>query len=73
MGQRVAERAYNLAEAAAIKSVSVDTLREAIKSTGQPDKKTGKVMPPLLAKKVGREYRVTASALDDWFDRLDDA
>lgn len=64
--ERRAERAYTLAEAAEIKSVSVDTLRRAIHST---DPKVAH----LVAKKVGRDYRVSASALDDWFDRLTDA
>jgi excisionase family DNA binding protein len=61
---RIAERAYTLVEAAEIKSVSRDLLLRAIKAT------EGNTLP---AKKVGKGYRVTASDLDDWYSRLDDA
>jgi excisionase family DNA binding protein len=59
-----AERAYTLDEAAALLSLSKDTLRRAIKAT------EGNVLP---AKLIGGKYRIRASALDAWFDRLADA
>lgn len=62
--QRVAERAYTLVEAAEIKSVSRDLLLRAIKAT------EGNTLP---AKKVGKGYRVSASDLDAWYERLEDA
>lgn len=62
--KREAERAYTLAEAADLKSVSQDTLRRAIRATEGAT---------LSAKKVGGRLRVTASALDAWFDQLEDA
>jgi len=59
-----AEPAYTIPEAAAIKSVSPDYVRKAIHRTE----------PPFLrAKKVGRGYRIDASALDDWWEALPDA
>lgn len=61
--QIVAERAYTITEAAALKSVSPDTIRRAIKAT------EGAV---LRAKQVGRGYRISASALEDWWGQLDD-
>jgi excisionase family DNA binding protein len=61
---KVAERAYTLNEAAEIKSVSRDLLLRAIKAT------EGNTLP---AKKVGKGYRVSASDLDAWYDRLADA
>lgn len=61
---RVAERAYTLVEAAEIKSVSRDLLLRAIKAS------EGNTLP---AKKVGKGYRVSASDLDAWYDRLEDA
>lgn len=62
--QRVAERVYDLKDAAEIKSVSRDLLLRAIKAT------EGNTLP---AKKVGKGYRVKASDLDAWYDRLEDA
>lgn len=62
--QRTAERVYRLDEAAEVKSVSKDTLLRAIKAT------EGNTLP---AKRVGKGYRVKASDLDAWFDRLEDA
>lgn len=59
-----AERAYTLDEAAALLSVSKDTLRRAIKAT------SGNVLP---AKLVGRGYRIRASALETWWNGLEDA
>lgn len=64
MTARHAEAAYTLAEAAALKRVSQDTLRRAIKAT------EGNV---LRAKRIGKGYRISASALEDWFDGLDEA
>lgn len=61
---REAEKAYTLDEAAALLSISKDTLRRAIKAT------SGNVLP---AKLVGGRYRIRASALDAWFDGLEDA
>ena len=61
---KVAEKAYTLAEAAELKSVSIGYLRKAIKAT---DGNT------LAAKRVGKEYRVTASALEAFWSGLDDA
>lgn len=59
-----AEAAYTIAEAAELKRVSPDLIRRAIKSTE----------PPFIrAKKVGRGYRISASALDAWFASLEDA
>lgn len=59
--QRVAEKAYTIAEAAELKSVSPDLLKRAIKAT------EGNT---LRAVKVGRGYRVLASELDRWFNDL---
>jgi excisionase family DNA binding protein len=65
---RQAEKAYTLQEAAELKSVSVDTLRRAIRSKG------GKDAPfPLRAKKIGGKFRIPATALEEWFDGLEDA
>lgn len=62
--ERVAERAYDPEEAAAVKGVSPSTIRAAIRSTGADH---------LKAKRVGRYLRIKAGDLDDWFDRLPDA
>ena len=64
MTARSAEQVYKLREAAAIKGVSVDTLRRAIKATA------GNV---LRAKQLGKGYGIKASDLDAWFDGLPDA
>lgn len=61
MSTREAEKVYSLADAAEVKSVSVDTLRRAIHST-EPAKN-------LPAKKVGKGYGIKASDLDAWWDR----
>lgn len=62
--QVVAEAAYTIPQAAAIKNVSPDFVRRAIHRTE----------PPFLrAKKVGKSYRIGATALDEWWDQLDDA
>ena len=61
---REAEKAYSLDEAAQLKSVSKDTLRRSIRAT------EGNV---LRAKKVGRGYRISASALEDWWQGLEEA
>lgn len=61
---REAEAAYTIPEAAARKSVSPDTIRRAIRATE----------PPFLrARKVGRGYRIDASALDAWWQSLPEA
>lgn len=60
-----AEAAYTIPEAAALKRVSPDTIRRAIRST-DPDHH-------LRAKRVGKGYRIPASALEEWFDGLEDA
>ena len=60
---KVAERAYTLEEAAALKSVSVPYLRKQIKRTEAP---------VLEAKKVGKSYRISASALEAFWDALPD-
>lgn len=59
-----AERAYKIPEAAEIKSVSPDTIRRAIRSAGPTH---------LKAKRVGNEYRISASALEEWWDSLEEA
>lgn len=53
--------AYDRKEAAALYGVSYDTIRKAI-AAGH-----------LRAKKVGNRYRISAEALRDWFDGLEDA
>jgi excisionase family DNA binding protein len=58
-----AERAYTIDEAAELKSVSPGYIRKAIKATEGAT---------LAAKKVGKGYRISASALDAWFDALPD-
>lgn len=65
---REAERAYDVAEAAAVKRVSEDFIHAAIKATGKEPNK-----PPLKAKRVGRYLRIRACDLDEWFDSLPDA
>jgi excisionase family DNA binding protein len=59
-----AEEAYTVTEAAALKRVSPDLIKRAIRAT------EGNT---LRAKKVGRGYRIPASALEAWFDGLADA
>lgn len=62
--QVVSEAAYTIPQAAAIKSVSPDFIRKAIHRTA----------PPFLrAKKVGKSYRINATALDEWWNQLEDA
>lgn len=61
---RQAERAYTIREAAELMSVSQDTIRRAIAATEGPH---------IEAKKLGNRIRIAASALDAWFDSLDDA
>lgn len=58
-----AERAYTIPEAADLKRVGTDTIRRAIRATEGPS---------LKAKKVGRGYRISASALEEWWDSLPD-
>lgn len=59
-----AEEAYTISEAAAIKRVSPDLIRRALRATEEPY---------LRAKKVGRGYRINASALEAWWNQLEDA
>lgn len=61
---REAEKAYTIQQLAELKSVSPDFVRDAIKRTD------GKA---LLAKKVGRSYRISASAAEAWWAGLEDA
>lgn len=66
--QRQAEAAYTIAQAAALKNVSQDTIRRAIHATEGST---------LAAKNVSNgkrpTYRISASALEAWFDGLADA
>lgn len=62
-----------LAEAAEQASVSIDTIRRAIRATDP-----NAYPPPLKAKRTGSsekkpEYRIQASALEAWIDSLPDA
>lgn len=59
-----AERAYTIAQVADLKGVSPDFVRAAIKRT------SGNV---LVAKKVGRGYRISATAVEAWWAGLEDA
>jgi excisionase family DNA binding protein len=59
-----AEKAYTIADAAALKSVSPDFIRKAIRATAAPT---------LRAKKVGKGYRISASALESWWNELEEA
>lgn len=64
MTMGTAEEAYTIPEAAALKRVSPDLIRRAIKATEGAT---------LKAKKVGKGYRISASALEDWWNQLEDA
>lgn len=57
----VERKAYDRQEAAELYGVSYATIQRAI-NAGQ-----------LRAKKVGNRYRISAKALADWFDGLEDA
>lgn len=59
-----AERAYTIQQVAELKGVSPDYVRAAIKAT------EGNTLP---AKKVGRGYRISASAVEAWWSGMDDA
>ena len=59
-----AEEAYTIVEAAKIKRVSPDLIRRAIKATEGAT---------LKAKRIGKGYRISASALEQWWSELDDA
>lgn len=61
---REAERAYTIQQVAELKGVSPGFVREAIRRT------EGNV---LLAKKVGKGYRIAASAVESWWAGLEDA
>lgn len=65
MTTREAEKVYTTAEAAERKSVSQKTITRAIH---QKD-----ASKSLAAKKFGSGYRIKASDLDDWYDRLESA
>lgn len=58
-----AEKAYTIAQVAELKNVSPGFVRKAIKATEGPC---------LRAKKVGKGYRASASAVEDWWSSLDD-
>ena len=67
-----AEAAYTVVEAAALKRLSPSTVRRAIKATEDtPEVKV------LRAKNIGSaaqpRYRISASALEDWWERQADA
>lgn len=64
MTTSTAEEAYTISEAAAIKRVSPDLIRRAIRATEGPT---------IRAKKIGKGYRIAASALEDWWNQLEDA
>lgn len=61
---RQAETAYTITQAAELKNVSPGYIRAAIRATAGP---------VLRAKRVGKGYRITATALEEWFDSLEDA
>ena len=61
---REAEAVYTVSEAAEVKRVSPDLIKRAIRATAGT---------PLRAKRIGKGYRISASALDSWFDGLEDA
>jgi excisionase family DNA binding protein len=61
---REAEKAYSIQEVAELKGISPDFVRRAIRAT------SGNVLP---AKKVGRGYRISASAVEAWWAGLEDA
>ena len=61
---REAERLYTIAEAAVLANVGQDTIRQAIHRT---------VPPFLRAKKIGRGYKIRASAFTAWIDAHEDA
>ena len=61
---KVAEKAYTITQVAEIKGVSPDYVRAAIKAT------EGNV---LRAKLVGRSYRISASAVEAWWEAQPDA
>lgn len=61
---REAEKAYSITEVAELKGISPDFVRRAIRAT------SGNV---LAAKRVGRGYRISASAVEAWWANLEDA
>lgn len=61
--QLEAERAYTIAEVAELKSVSQGFVRKALNATEGPS---------LAAKKVGKSYRIGASAIEAWWAALPD-
>lgn len=68
---KVSERkAYSIDEAAALYDVPREVIRRAIHVVPTDDNPNPAV---LRAKKVGRSYRISAEALDEWWEALDDA
>lgn len=63
MSRVEAERAFTIVEAAELKSVSPGFIRAAIKATEGAT---------LAAKKVGKGYRISATALEEWWAALPD-
>lgn len=61
---KVAEKAYSIQEVADLKGISPDYVRRAIRAT------SGNTLP---AKKLGRGYRISASAVEAWWAGLKDA
>lgn len=64
MTAKAAEPAYTAEQAAQIKGVSRESILRAIRRTDGHG---------LRAKKWGRGYRISASALEEWFDGWADA
>jgi excisionase family DNA binding protein len=61
---REAEKAYTIAQVAELKGVSQEFVRRAVRATG------GNI---LAAKRVGKGYRISASAIEAWWSGLEDA
>lgn len=65
--------AYSIEEAAAASGVSADTIRRAIHSTGEPDKR-GRTLAPLVgAKRLGGKVLIPADRLAAWIAALPEA
>jgi excisionase family DNA binding protein len=56
------QEAYSITEAADLEGRSPDTIRRAIKATEGACLRTTK---------AGKTYRISASALEDWWNRLE--
>jgi excisionase family DNA binding protein len=62
--KKAAQRAFSIQQAAALKGVSQDTIRRAVRATE----------PPFLrAKKIGGRIRIGEHDLEDWWTQLPDA